>query len=145
MLQFLADEETTLSIGSGLTVLENQYGKLFTAGTAQIELELLTPEAMQTINQQYRTINEPTDVLSFPVYTSMQELPVDISFLLGSILICPAKAAAYEEPLLDLVHHGFLHLIGYDHETDRHGWDAMEMKLLSSLVATELHISPAPH
>ena len=145
MLEFLINDQDRACIGEGLTTLAERYASFFPEGPAQVEIELLVASDIQALNLQYRGINLPTDVLSFPVYTNLQEAPGGIPFLLGSIVICPEKAVTYEEPLIDLVHHGLLHLIGFDHETQREAWDQMEAALLTSLVTSELNISPAPH
>ena len=118
MLEFLIDDQDRVAIGEDLAILVERYSFLFPKGPAAVEIELLDAPSMQATNLQYRRIDQPTDVLSFPVYTNLDEVPVEIPFLLGSILICPERAAAYGEPLIDLVHHGLLHLIGFDHETE---------------------------
>ena len=145
MLEFLIDDQDRAAIGEGLAILVEQYSFLFPKGPATVEIELLDARPMKSINLKYRGIDQSTDVLSFPVYTNLQELPVEIPFLLGSILICPERAAAYGEPLIDLVHHGLLHLIGYDHETERGAWDQMEATLLEHLEGSNLIITSAPH
>ena len=145
MLEFLINDQDRACIGEGLTTLAERYASFFPEGPAQVEIELLVASDIQALNLQYRGINQPTDVLSFPVYTNLQEAPGGIPFLLGSIVICPEKAVNYEEPLIDLVHHGLLHLIGFDHETNREAWDQMEVALLTCLDGSKLNISPAPH
>lgn len=88
----------------------------------EIGLHLVTPERSQELNSKYRNKNKPTDVLSFPMEEHSLEsygiLPV------GDIFVCleVAKAQAKEmdlpvnEEMTRLVVHGFLHLLGYDHE-----------------------------
>jgi probable rRNA maturation factor len=76
-------------------------------------------ELLQEINHEFRQINKPTDVLSFP-YESMPGAP------LGSIAISidfvKEKAKEYghnvEDEFLLLFIHGLLHLLGFDHEVD---------------------------
>lgn len=145
MLEFLIDDQDRVAIGEGLAILVGRYSFLFPKGPAAVEIELLDAPSMQATNLQYRRIDQPTDVLSFPVYTNLDEVPVEIPFLLGSILICSERAAAYGEPLIDLVHHGLLHLIGFDHETEREAWDQMEAILLRHLEGSNLMVTPAPH
>lgn len=63
-------------------------------------------------------------MLSFPMYNSFREIPVNTHVLLGDIVISPKaalrQAAEYEcafpEEMQRLLVHGFLHLLGYDHE-----------------------------
>lgn len=79
---------------------------------------------MKQLNDLYRGINRATDVLSFPMYNSLREIPVKPPVLLGDIVISPNAAlrqaaeygGAFHEEMQRLLVHGFLHLIGYDHE-----------------------------
>jgi probable rRNA maturation factor len=86
-------------------------------------LHLITPERSQELNRTHRHKDKPTDVLSFPLNEHALEqydiLPV------GDIFICLEVAERQAEEMkipLDqelarLAVHGFLHLVGYDHET----------------------------
>ncbi|PZT49133.1 rRNA maturation RNase YbeY [Helicobacter valdiviensis] len=84
------------------------------------ELIILDNKAMQEINKTYRNIDKPTDVLSFP-------LECEFSLLFGSIIISIDYAKevsnmlhhSLEEEIYLLFIHGFLHLVGYDHEKDQ--------------------------
>jgi probable rRNA maturation factor len=83
-----------------------------------IELLLTNNSEIQTINQEYRNIDKPTDVLSFPYD--------QFSPFLGSIVISIDKAKEESQKLghtiLEeiklLFIHGLLHVMGYDHEVD---------------------------
>jgi probable rRNA maturation factor len=87
--------------------------------TQEIELLVVHNNQIQEINNEFRQINKPTDVLSFP-YESMPGAP------LGSITISidfvEEKAKEYghnvEDEFLLLFIHGLLHLLGFDHEVD---------------------------
>jgi len=79
---------------------------------------------MKKLNRLHRTLNKTTDVLSFPIYERRVEIPVDRESLLGDIVI-NLDAAKRQSSLYDLtlfgevrrlLIHGFLHLLGYDHE-----------------------------
>lgn len=73
---------------------------------------------MATLNAQYRGKQKPTDILSFRS---------DDVGEYGDLIICPEyiqkKAREYNQPIKEayvvLIIHGMLHLLGYDHETDR--------------------------
>ena len=83
-----------------------------------IELLLTNNEEIQQINRDYRNIDKPTDVLSFPYD--------NFSPFLGSIVISIDKAKEESkklghsilEELKLLFIHGVLHIMGYDHEVD---------------------------
>ena len=90
-----------------------------------IEVILTTNYEIQKINKEYRNIDKPTDVLSFPL-ENLSHTP------LGSIVISVDMAKEYaklykhsiEDEITLLFLHGLLHLLGYDHEID----DKMQQK-----------------
>ncbi len=100
---------------------------------------------IKELNHEYRKLNKPTNVLSFPLnnfiagkYNSMHSyIPLgDVIFSLETI----KKEAAEQnkQPESHLIHltvHGILHLIGYDHEykADAKIMEALEVKILSKL------------
>jgi probable rRNA maturation factor len=103
------------------------------------------------LNQQYRGVDSPTDVLSFPA----DEPPVAIDDeppYLGDLIIAfpyaSAQAARENHDLSDslalLVVHGTLHLLGYDHDTPENRaemWAAQESAL--RVLNIPLNIVPA--
>jgi probable rRNA maturation factor len=98
--------------------------------TAELAVVLSDDASIQTLNRQWRNIDKPTNVLSFPSGAPRHDgQPV----LLGDIVIAyettAAEARAEGKPFLHhlshLAVHGFLHLVGHDHETDPEA-DAME-------------------
>lgn len=94
---------------------------------AEISILLVGDKKMKELNLNFRGKDKTTDVLSFP-----QELTKDISpnlpIVLGDIVINlqQAKRQAEErgislyEEIYQLLIHGFLHLLGYDHEKNRY-------------------------
>ncbi|MFQ6749775.1 MAG: rRNA maturation RNase YbeY, partial [Clostridia bacterium] len=106
---------------------------------------------IQTLNNTFRQIDKPTDVLSFPNFNfvkgqgvSPKEISENISIddklaPLGDIAICAAVAKAqakeyghsYKREVCFLALHGFLHLLGYDHLTPE---DETEMQALAKEV-----------
>ena len=99
---------------------------------------LLTDDAaVRRLNATWRGLDKPTNVLSFPAP------PNDPSGALGDIAIAfettAREAAAEGKPLAHhlshLAVHGFLHLIGYDHEQDLQAeeMEALERKVLAGL------------
>ena len=93
--------------------------------TAEISLSFVSPEDIRALNREYRDVDEATDVLSFPL---LDEEPVDVPELpvlaLGDIVICPEETArlhpelSLHEAVCLMIAHSFLHLLGYDHDTE---------------------------
>ena len=93
----------------------------------------------QSLNQQYRGKNKPTNVLSFPSH-----LPPELNIpLVGDLVLCAAvvaeEAHSQGKILADhyahMVVHGCLHLLGYDHEEDAQAqaMEALEAQILQGL------------
>lgn len=85
---------------------------------------------MRTLNRRYRRRDSSTDVLAFPAGETEGGLLGDI---VVSVPYAARQARRRREPLsreIDrLLVHGFLHLLGYDHETDRGEMDELEGSL----------------
>ena len=105
---------------------------------AEVDLTLTTDEEIHKVNQEFRGIDRPTDVLSFPLLE--YETPADFSrveedqadcfnpetgeLMLGDIMISLDKVAEQAEKYghsrlreyAFLIAHSMLHLMGYDHE-----------------------------
>ncbi len=91
---------------------------------------------MERLNSMFRGKKKTTDVLSFPVYYSLKEIPAEDENLIGDIVINIEAAirqaresgvSDYEE-IRRLLIHGFLHLLGYDHEHSRYHERKMKRK-----------------
>ena len=114
-----------------------------------ITITLTNPDNIQKINKEYRNIDKPTDVLSFPMFEK-QELEEKIKNedfehedILGDIIISIQKVQeqakeyehSFERELSYMVVHGFYHLMGYDHikEKDKKQMRPKEEKILNDL------------
>jgi probable rRNA maturation factor len=70
-----------------------------------------TPSEMRELKARHLGMDEPTDVLSFPV-DGRDELPEGVPRQLGDVVLCPQVVGEeWQAPLV----HGLLHLLGYDH------------------------------
>lgn len=98
---------------------------LFKLDETFLEIIFVTPAKMQTLNNKYRRIDKPTDVLSFP----QPLVPKAKLRLLGSLVIAPVVVAEKNEQIVDVVKHGLLHLLGYDHECDEEAWQQAADKI----------------
>ncbi len=91
---------------------------LLTLKYAGVSLVIAGKGRMRTINRTYRGIDKATDVLSFPLWKGKLERDT----FLGEIFICPSLLPhdmTKSQGLQFLFIHGVLHLLGYDHITDK--------------------------
>jgi len=110
---------------------------------------ILTDDAqIHELNKQYRGIDAPTDVLSFP---SGDTDPDSKRLYLGDVVISYPRAQAQAEAgghpveaeLQLLVVHGVLHLSGYDH-VEEQGKSEMRAAQADILVLLGCDIAPPP-
>lgn len=107
---------------------------------AEVNVILTDNEAIREINQEFRAIGQPTDVLSFPMvdyknpsdFNHVEDMaeeyfnPETGELLLGDIVISVDKVSEQADKyghsemreLAFLVAHSMLHLCGYDHMED---------------------------
>jgi len=133
---------------SNLATIAQTFTEYFHLPDSRVELSCVSLQAIQALNKEYRNLDEPTDVLSFPLFSDLaaiQSSAGDQENLLGSIIICPEKAQLYGETLPQLVHHGLLHLLGFDHEVDLKSWQIAENAIITLLASHNLIIPPIPH
>lgn len=91
-----------------------------------ISINLVDEAKIKKLNRKYRNKNKPTDVLSFPISKGLEirNSKLEIEKDVGDIFICLSIAKneakgeniTIEQKLAQLTVHGFLHLLGYDHE-----------------------------
>lgn len=115
-------------------------------GATEVGVVFTDDRRIRSLNIEWRGKDKPTNVLSFPLSAPGQEaLPP----LLGDIVLAFETALReaeeeekpFDDHLSHLLVHGFLHLLGYDHETDA---DAEEMEELERRVLGRLAI-PDPY
>ncbi len=92
------------------------------------------------LNRQWRGIDKPTNVLSFPAAKPGVQGPPP---LLGDVIVAyetlAREAVEHAKPFLHhlahLVVHGYLHLLGYDHRTDSEAgaMEGLERDILSRM------------
>ena len=73
-------------------------------------LAFVEADEMRTLKREHFGVDEPTDVLSFPI-DARDELPEGVPRQLGDVVLCPQVGEPWRWPLV----HGVLHLLGYDH------------------------------
>ena len=103
------------------TVL-SAHAERFTGRAPALTIVLTDDDSVRALNHEFRGVDQPTDVLSFPSPPLPPVLSEETQYL-GDLVIAYPYAAAQAEreghPLPDslslLVVHGTLHLLGYDH------------------------------
>ncbi len=120
-----------------------------------LEVIFVDSKTMREINRTHRGKDSTTDVLSFPLecdFVACDFMDSDFDFspldstaaferLLGSIVIntelAKAMSESYNHTLIDeislLFIHGFLHILGYDHEVDNGEQRALEQRIIESI------------
>lgn len=84
------------------------------------------------LNKQFRNIDAPTDVLSFPTQTPTPQQGNNAPYL-GEIVICPdqlhiSKKQEFAWEVCHLVVHGMFHLLGVHHEHSEQAYRAIHQK-----------------
>jgi probable rRNA maturation factor len=119
-------------------------------GEAELAIMLTDDSGIRTLNSNWRDIDKPTNVLSFPaLQPARPNGPDDAPRMLGDIAIAyettrreaDDEQKPFDHHLSHLAVHGFLHLIGYDHEKDD---DADAMESLEREILAQLGI-PDPY
>jgi probable rRNA maturation factor len=117
---------------------------------AELAIMLTDDSGIRTLNSNWRGIDKPTNVLSFPaLQPTAPQKPGDAPRMLGDIAIAyetmrreaDEEGKPFDHHLSHLAVHGFLHLIGYDHENDD---DAETMEHLETEILVQLGI-PDPY
>ncbi|MBU6464743.1 MAG: rRNA maturation RNase YbeY [Bradyrhizobium sp.] len=113
-------------------------------GNAELAVMLTDDAGIRTLNNNWRGIDKPTNVLSFPALQPIGPSGSDDApRMLGDIAIAyettrreaDDEQKPFDHHLSHLAVHGFLHLIGYDHENevDAEAMESLETKILAQL------------
>ncbi|RUM96509.1 rRNA maturation RNase YbeY [Pseudaminobacter arsenicus] len=111
------------------------------SGHSELSLVFSDDAAVQALNAEWRGKDKPTNVLSFPAFPYLRGAALPP--MLGDVVLAfetVQREAELEQKLLEhhishLVIHGFLHLLGYDHENDEEAeeMEAVERRALARL------------
>lgn len=117
--------------------IKHTTARLAEANTpTEVSVVLANDAFIQELNKTYRGMDKPTNVLSFP-----QDEDYHLGDIVFALETIGREAAEqnkdFENHLTHLTVHGFLHLLGYDHETDD---EAEEMESFEIRILDELGI-----
>jgi probable rRNA maturation factor len=108
-------------------------------GAAEVSLVLTDDAEQQVLNRDWRGIDKPTNVLSFPQIEPFGA----VSGLLGDIILAREtlereaveEGVSFDDHFTHLLVHGFLHLLGYDHMDDDEAlaMEGLETQILATL------------
>lgn len=128
MIYFNNSQEGAISYALKMLIRRSVIATLDCEGyenDCEISVTLTDNEGIHALNKQYRNIDAPTDVLSFPLveYENTEEPPIDEASMLGDIVISLERAEeqaeefghSFEREVSFLTVHSMLHLLGYDH------------------------------
>jgi len=125
----------------------------------EVSLCLADDDALRALNSRWRGLDKPTNVLSFPSahvdavddrvpalsergYRGAEQARLQLGDIALAYETLEREADDLGVPLADhyrhLLTHGFLHLVGYDHETDS---DAERMEALETRILAALGVS----
>ena len=77
----------------------------------ELGIAFVGSDEMRTLKHEHLGLDEPTDVLSFPI-DGREELPAGVPRAFGDVVLCPQVVGPeWRWPLT----HGLLHLLGYEH------------------------------
>src|SRR5450631_879196 len=125
-------------------------------GEAELAVMLTDDSGIRTLNSNWRGIDKPTNVLSFPaLQPTGAGGPDDAPRMLGDIAIAyettrreaDDEQKPFDHHLSHLAVHGFLHLIGYDHEKDdeAEAMETLETEILAQLGIPDPYGNREPH
>lgn len=114
----------------------------------EVSVTIVDLDTIQTLNRDYRNLDQPTDVISFAFNDAPDNflVPEDYVSILGDIVICYDKAVqqaleyghSLKREMAFLFVHGLLHLLGYDHMSPQ------EEKQMFTLQEAVLHEANIP-
>lgn len=134
-------EDTLLALATKAVAAAGAELALAGQSTSELSIVFTDDDHVRTLNAGWRGKDKPTNVLSFPAFPTRPGAPLPP--MLGDIVLAAqtvaGEAALEGKPLAHhithLLVHGFLHLIGHDHEENVQAeeMEALERRILARL------------
>ena len=145
MIEILTDLPETPEMLERVLTAAAEAALAYEGAAGDITISVVDDEEIHRMNREYRGVDRPTDVLSFPAAEG-DAFPAIPDAFLGDIAIslprAEAQAEEYGHSLLRelsfLAVHGTLHLLGYDHMTDE---DRAEMFARQNEILEKMRIT----
>lgn len=110
-----------------------------------VSVTFVDEEEIHSLNKQYRGVDRVTDVLSFPQFDDLNDIPEEGEVCIGDVVICPEQALLQaddfghspERELVYLFVHSIFHLLGYDHMEEA---DKLEMRAKEELIMGKIGV-----
>ncbi|MHC1722564.1 MAG: rRNA maturation RNase YbeY [Aminipila sp.] len=110
-----------------------------------VSVTFVDEEEIHSLNKQYRGVDRVTDVLSFPQFDDLNDIPEEGEVCIGDVVICPEQALLQaddfghspERELVYLFVHSIFHLLGYDHMEEA---DKLEMRAKEELIMSRIGV-----
>mgnify|MGYP001167324523 CR=1 FL=1 len=143
------NEQTVLPVDDQLLTLLDRCvqrtAQLEHVISGEVSISFVDDDAIRELNRRYRQVDQPTDVLSFPMDKAGETVSFpddnDVVPLLGDIVVSIPHAKkqaeeyghSFEREMGFLITHGFLHLLGHDHDNEENERDmiAKQKEVLS--------------
>ena len=141
---FELEAELLQKMEEGAVICADQEG--IDPDRVEISLTLVDAEEIQQLNRDYRNVDKITDVLSFPQYDDLNELPEEGEIMLGDVIICRQRAEeqaeefghSVEREMVYLFVHSVCHLLGYDHMEED---EKAEMRAKEESVMEQINVT----
>lgn len=110
-----------------------------------VSVTFVDEEEIHALNKQYRGVDRGTDVLSFPQFDDLNDVPDKGEVCIGDVVICPEQALLQadefghspERELIYLFVHSVFHLLGYDHMEEN---DKIKMREKEELIMNKIGV-----
>lgn len=106
----------------------------------ELTIRFADAEEIQALNNDYRSKDKPTNVLSFP---ANYDIPDSSVYFMGDLIVCLTvvedeaieQNKTFNDHLAHMITHGVLHLLGYDHilEEEAEEMESLEIEILEKL------------
>lgn len=111
------------------SLLERLINIHYPEKTVYLELIYVAEAEISKLNRTFLKRKGATDIISFPEANPTK----DKRLLLGSMVICLAYLKKHQEDIEEVIIHGFIHLLGFDHEADQKKWKHILNKIQNDL------------